>query len=188
LERSSIEQNPKQDYCRENINEAELRCAPRQTIESPHSSSFPLHHYTPAAARNADRTCRPRSGNPNNRRSSRPVSDFSHAAISSGEPVIGMERMARHAARLVHDDYRRILVENFEREVGIRLDYAAAIGRGNFDAIVGADDFTFLRAPPVDPHQPALDQLLRHAPRAAKARTQSARDNDQAVLLQRLAR
>ena len=42
--------------------------------------------------------------------------------------------------------------------------HGASIGRGHVDAIVGTDDFAFLRAPPVDPHQPALDQLLRNAP------------------------
>ena len=56
--------------------EAELRRAARQPIESPHPSSLPDLHYTPAAVRKAERTCRPRSGNPNKRRNSRPVSDF----------------------------------------------------------------------------------------------------------------
>ena len=79
--------------------------------------------------------------------------------------LVGVDRMARHAARLVHDDHGRILVENFERQIGVGLDHGAAIGRGNFDSIVDADDFALLRAPPVDSHQPALDQLLRHPPR-----------------------
>jgi hypothetical protein len=80
-----------------------------------------------------------------------------------------LQRMTRDATWFVHDDHRRIFMDNFEREAGIRLDCCVAIGGGNFNLILGADDFAFLRAPPVDSHHPALDQLLRDAPRGRQA-------------------
>src|ERR1700733_12433521 len=82
--------------------------------------------------------------------------------------LIGIQRMTWHAARFIHDDHARIFMYNFEREIPIGFDYGAPIRRSNFDAILGADDLTLLRPPPVDPHQPALDHLLRHAPRRRK--------------------
>ena len=98
----------------------------------------------------------------------RDIGETRNDRIHHSVTLIGMNRMAWHATRFVHDDDGRILVKNFEREVGIRLDYGAPIRRGNFDPIVGANYFTFLRAPPVDSHQPALNQLLRHPPRRRK--------------------
>jgi hypothetical protein len=59
-------------------------------------------------------------------------------------------------------------MDNIKRELGIRLDYRASIRRRNFDPILSADDLTLLRAPPVDSHQPALDQFLRDSPRRRK--------------------
>jgi hypothetical protein len=77
--------------------------------------------------------------------------------------------MTGDAAGFIHDDHGRILVDNFEREAGIRLDCRMAIRGGNFNPILGTDDFAFPRAPPVDSHHPALDQFLRNAPRWRQA-------------------
>ena len=64
--------------------------------------------------------------------------------VHHGVALFGMDRMARHAARFVHDDHGRILVENFERQIGVRLDHGAAIGRRNFNSILDADHFALL--------------------------------------------
>jgi hypothetical protein len=77
--------------------------------------------------------------------------------------------MTGHAAGFVHDEHARILMDNFERKIGIRLDCGPAIRRGNLDSIFNADDLTLPGAPPVDSHQPALDQLLRDASRRRKS-------------------
>ena len=78
--------------------------------------------------------------------------------------------MTRHPARLVHDDYRRIFVKDFDCNGWVRLDIPRDFPRpGDFNAIAGADQFAFLRAHAVEPHDPARDHLLRRAPRRSQA-------------------
>ncbi len=113
LHRRREQQNSEQDYRGQHVEETEMRCAapgpqssepfhfepahsepsptePAHPILSIFQTRLPLPYlpvrYAPAALRSAERTCRPFSGSPNSRLSSRPVSDFSHAAISSGGP------------------------------------------------------------------------------------------------------
>src|SRR5580704_7266471 len=98
----------------------------------------------------------------------RDIGEARNDRIHHSVALIGIDRMAWQAALLVHDDDGRILVKNFEREVSIRLDQGAPIRRSNLDTILGANDLAFLRAPSIDSHQPALDQLLRNSPRRRK--------------------
>src|SRR5216683_3260490 len=84
-----------------------------------------------------------------------------HNRVHHSVAFVGAQRMAWDQPRLVYDEYCRVFIKGFDRQIGIRGDRRRRRSRDDIDVVSGPNEFAFTVATAVHINAAARDHFAR---------------------------